>query len=185
MIYHTSLFFPGLTALPPSLSGVFFSPSWSALDHYLSLYKQSFCIANRSHIPLIAVTGRNSQVFLFFFSGSMQVSTCEERDLQPCPGRPGPHPPTPDPVTHLWKTSHSKWSLCLPGEPQNFIITGTVRWQYCPTVFVCHDHGRMDGKMARASKTASPNLIDFSESGCTDFKIWVYFIVFKKYFKRH
>lgn len=61
-------------------------PSWSALDHCLSVYKQSFCLTNRPHIPPIAVAGKNSQVILHF--QEVQVSTCGERELRPCPGRP-------------------------------------------------------------------------------------------------
>ncbi len=59
----------------------------------MSLYKQSFCLANRPHFTLIAVAGEDSLVIIF--SGGMQVSTCGKHNPGPCLGRPALSPQGP------------------------------------------------------------------------------------------
>lgn len=85
----------------------------------MSLYKQSFCLANRPHIPLIAVAGEDSLVI--DFSGSMQVSTCGEHNPGPCPGRPAL--PPQGPVNAFMLPSHTCGKMPgISNDPPVFLV---------------------------------------------------------------
>lgn len=120
MIYHTILLSPGLTALSPFNAPLFIwslpFPSWSVLEHCVSLYKHSFCLANRPHIPLIAAARETSQAIHFFRKCAgehMRGTQSRALSRQACSPPSGAGECLCAPIAHLWKTSLAFQMICL------------------------------------------------------------------------